>query len=155
MKNRMQLSDLDHMGVGAIAAIHIESLSMLMDDAKEMADKAKKYRDWLSGAVQIKYADVISAAFKVAAKDSGVVHVSDDGFDIEADAKKTVAWDNSKLCAALDAMGAEEADHYAKVTVAVDERKYVSAPHSIKTLLEPARTVKVSKPSITITRKDS
>ena len=154
MKNRIQLNDIDGMQVGDIAKLHVAELAMLMEDADEMAKKAKTYKDWLSGAVAIKYEDSTKAAFKDAVKDCGTVHLTDDGFDIEVEAKKSISWDSGKLAAAFDAMAKDEADHYCKCKLEVDERKYVAAPPAIKALLEPARTMKVGKPTYKITQRE-
>jgi len=43
----------------------------------------------------------------------------------------------------LEAMAPEDARHYGKLTLAVDERKYTAAPPAIKSLLEPCRSVEV------------
>jgi len=40
-------------------------------------------------------------------------------------------------------MPEEDARHYGKLTLAVDERKYTAAPPAIRNLLEPCRTVEV------------
>jgi len=38
-------------------------------------------------------------------------------------------------------MDADDARHYGKISVTIEERKYTSAPPAIKALLEPHRTV--------------
>lgn len=154
MKNRMTLSDLDGMQIGAIAALHVSDLAVLLEDADDMAKKAKTYKDWLSGAMTIKYDDRVKAAFKDASKDTGTVHITDDGFDVEVEVKKSISWDSSILAQAFDAMPADEADHYCKCKLEVDERKYVAAPPQIRSLLEPARTMKAGKPTYAITRRE-
>lgn len=154
MKNRMTLNDLDGMQIGAIAALHISDLAALMEDADVMTKKAKTYKDWLSGAMNIKYDDRVKAAFKDASKDTGTIHINDDEFDVEVEVKKTVAWDTSALALAFEAMPADEADHYCKCKLEVDERKYVAAPPAIKSMLEPARTLKAGKPAYSITRRE-
>ena len=55
--------------------------------------------------------------------------------------RKKVEWDQVGLMATLDTMDQQEARHYGKVSVTVEERKYSTAPPSIKALLEPHRTV--------------
>jgi len=55
--------------------------------------------------------------------------------------RKKVEWDQVGLMATLDTMDQQEARHYGKISVTVEERKYSTAPPSIKALLEPHRTV--------------
>ena len=154
MKNRIQLSGIDEMQVSDIAKMHVAELAMMMEDAEEMAKKAKTYKDRLSAAVAIKYEDSTVLAFRNAVKDCGTIHLTDDGFDIEVEAKKSVSWDAGKLADAFDAMAKDEADHYCKCKLEVDERKYVAAPPAIKALLEPARTMKVGKPTYKLTQRE-
>jgi len=55
--------------------------------------------------------------------------------------RKKIEWDQVGLMATLDTMDQEDARHYGKISVTIEERKYATAPPAIKTLLEPHRTV--------------
>ena len=55
--------------------------------------------------------------------------------------RKKVEWDQVGLMATLDTMDQQEARHYGKISVTVEERKYSTAPPTIKAILEPHRTV--------------
>ena len=60
---------------------------------------------------------------------------------LNATFRKKVEWDQVGLMKTLDTMDQQEARHYGKISVTVEERKYSTAPPSIKALLEPHRTV--------------
>ena len=61
---------------------------------------------------------------------------------LNATFRKKVEWDQVGLMKTLDTkMDADDARHYGKISVTVEERKYTSAPSAIKALLEPHRTV--------------
>jgi hypothetical protein len=154
MSNRIKLADIDKMAVGDIAKLPIDQLVMLVEDAQELADQAKRYNGWLNGAVAIRYADRAATARRDAGKDTGIVHLADGEFDVECDLPKKVEWDQDKLTAAFDAMTRSEADHYCKATLEVAEAKYNAAPPHIKALLTPARTVKAGKPKFTLAKKE-
>jgi len=61
---------------------------------------------------------------------------------LNATFRKKVEWDQAGLMTTLDTqMDADDARHYGKISVTIEERKYTSAPPAIKALLEPHRTV--------------
>jgi hypothetical protein len=57
-------------------------------------------------------------------------------------------WDQNELGVALESMPEEDARHYGKLVLSVEERKYTAAPPAIKKVLEPCRTVEVGAFSI-------
>lgn len=84
---------------------------------------------------------------------TGTVHLDDDGYDIEVTAPKKVHWDQDKIRDILNAMDESTAEHYAKVIISVEERKYQAAPPAIQATLRDARTVVPGKWKITFARK--
>ena len=60
---------------------------------------------------------------------------------LNATFRKKVEWDQVGLITALDTMDQEDARHYGKISVTVEERKYATATPAIKAKLEPHRTV--------------
>ena len=61
---------------------------------------------------------------------------------------KKVTWDQEKLFDQLNKMSPENAKHYGKLVVSVEERKYTAAPPDIKNQLEDCRTVEIGSFSI-------
>ena len=63
---------------------------------------------------------------------------------LNATFRKKVEWDQVGLMTALDTMDKQDARHYCKISVTIEERKYTSAPPAIKAKLEPHRTVELA-----------
>ena len=63
---------------------------------------------------------------------------------LNATFRKKVEWDQVGLMTALDTMDQQDARHYGKISVTIEERKYTSAPPAIKAKLEPHRTVELA-----------
>ena len=95
--------------------------------------------------LQIKdmFYDQARDALRADGKDFGTAHMIAGNQKLKAKITKKVVWDQDKLGSVLEAMAPEDARHYGKLTLAVDERKYTAAPPAIRSLLEPCRSVEV------------
>jgi hypothetical protein len=82
-------------------------------------------------------------ALRADGKDFGTTYIVAGNRKLKATVRKKVVWDQNELGCVLEAMPEEDARHYGKLTLAVDERKYTAAPPAIRNLLEPCRTVEV------------
>ena len=82
-------------------------------------------------------------ALRADGKDFGTTYIVAGNRKLKAVVRKKVTWDQDELGKALQEMPENEARHYGKLTLAVEERKYTTAPPSIKEVLEPCRTVEV------------
>ena len=101
----------------------------------ELKDVEEQISDmWLS---------VARDALRADGKDFGTTYIVAGNRKLKAVVRKKVTWDQDELGRALQEMPENEARHYGKLTLAVDERKYTTAPPSIKEVLEPCRTVEV------------
>ena len=101
----------------------------------ELKDVEEQISDmWLS---------VARDALRADGKDFGTTHIVAGNRKLKAVVRKKVTWDQDELGKALQEMPENEARHYGKLTLAVEERKYTTAPPSIKEVLEPCRTVEV------------
>lgn len=81
-------------------------------------------------------------------KDFGTTHIISGNQKYKAVVRKKVTWDQDKLLNVLNRMDEDDARHYGKLTVAVEERKYTTAPPAIKQMLEDCRTVEIGGFSI-------
>lgn len=61
--NRPNLADLLHMPVGAVVAIPSDNLALLQDEADEALRFAKLTKDWIDGALAVKYAEAVSTVY--------------------------------------------------------------------------------------------
>ena len=82
-------------------------------------------------------------ALRADGKDFGTTHIVAGNRKLKATVRKKVVWNQDELGFVLETMPEEDARHYGKLTLAVEERKYTAAPPAIKAALEPCRTVEV------------
>ena len=82
-------------------------------------------------------------ALRADGKDFGTTHIVSGSNKLKAVVKKKVSWDQTKLLSTLDSMDPDDARHYGKLSVSVEERKYSTAPPAIRQKLEECRTVEI------------
>lgn len=82
-------------------------------------------------------------ALRADGKDFGTTYIVAGNRKLKATVRKKVTWDQDKLGNVLQSMPEEDARHYGKLTLAVDERKYTAAPPAVKDMLESCRSVEV------------
>ena len=89
-------------------------------------------------------------ALRADGKDFGTTYIVAGNKKLKAVVRKKVTWDQDKLREVLDNMSPSNARHYGKLTFAVEERKYTSAPPETKAVLEECRTVEIGGFSIEV-----
>ena len=148
MSNRIQLEDIRAMPVGEIAALPAEQLALLQEDAEAALKGAKTLKEWLDGAIGLRFAEQAHAVRQAAGKDTGTVRLVEDGVIVVADLPKRVEWDQSRLGTLIEHIRAEGDDPagYVDTAFKVPERKYAAWPSAIRAAFENARTVKTGKP---------
>jgi len=154
--NRPTLNDLPNMPVGDIAGLPADQLALLQEEADEALRSAKLARDWLDGALALKYGDTAAKARQAAGKDTGTVRFDDGAVTVVADLPKKVDWDQAQLAAVVERIRAEGDDpaEYIDIAFKVPERKYTAWPNAIRAAFEAARTVRVGKPSFRLSLND-
>ncbi len=148
MSNRVQLADIRAMPVGEIAALTAEQLALLQEDADAALTAARTLKEWLDGAIGLRFAEKAHTARHDAGKDTGTVRLVEDGVAVIADLPKRVEWDQTRLAALVERIRAEGDDpaEYVDVAFKVPERKYAAWPGAIRAAFEGARTVRTGKP---------
>ncbi|MDP2355126.1 MAG: hypothetical protein Q8M31_03585 [Beijerinckiaceae bacterium] len=146
--NHPKLADLIHMPVSDLVAMPAESLALLQDEADEALRFAKLTKDWIDGALAVKYGDAANAARQAAGKDTGIIRFHDGAVTVIVDLPKRVDWDQDKLAAVVERIRADGADpaDYVDVSFSVSERKYTAWHTDIRQEVEHARTVRTGKP---------
>jgi hypothetical protein len=88
-------------------------------------------------------------------KDSGRVRLDDGAFVVVADQPKRIEWDQQELAAVIARIrhAGDDPAEYVKTKLEVSERAYGAWPQRIRAIFEPARTVKLGKPSYSIERR--
>jgi len=89
------------------------------------------------------FLDQARDALRADGKDFGTTYIVAGNRKLKATVRKKVVWDQDELGNVLQSMPEQDARHYGKLTLAVDERKYTAAPPAIQEMLEPCRTVEV------------
>ena len=141
---------LDRLTSAEMRELPTRVLHLLQTELGEVDATQKARKAVLWAALNERFAENAAAKRKAKRADTGVVHIFVDGFDIEAEAKKKVEWDQTLIRDALGRMTKEDREFYAQTKIAVPEKLYAGAPPLIKALLEPARTVKPEKETFKI-----
>ena len=114
------------------------------NEIKEQSDTAKKELALINEVLDAKHYNEARNELASQNKNFGTVIINTDSnhLQMKVNVKKKVSWDQAGLMTTLDTqMDADDARHYGKISVTIEERKYTSAPPAIKALLEPHRTV--------------
>ena len=135
------------MPVGEIAALPTQQLALLQEDAEAALKDARTLKDWLDGAIGLRFAEKAPTARRDAGKDTGTVRLVEDGVTVVADLPKRVEWDQAQLAAVVERIRVEGDDpaEYVDVAFKVPERKYAAWPSAIRAAFEDARTVRAGK----------
>jgi hypothetical protein len=154
--NRLSLDDVRTMPVGEIAKLPAEHLALLQEDADAAFDAAKRLKEWLDGAIALRYADAAAAARRAEDKDTGLVRFDDGAVVVAADLPKKIDWDQSLLAALVERIrtSGENPGDYVDIGFKVPERKYTAWPESIRQAFASARTVRTAKPTFRLTIKN-
>jgi len=117
------------------------------NELKEKYDIAKKELALINEVLDAKHYNEARNELASQNKNFGTVIISTDSnhLQMKVNVKKKVSWDQAGLMTTLDTqMDADDARHYGKISVTIEERKYTNAPPAIKALLEPHRTVEMA-----------
>jgi hypothetical protein len=153
MRNRFTLEDIPGIAIGEIAALPPDQLALLAGEAAEAMERARRVKDRLDGALDVKYGARASTARAKTGKATGTVRLADGDFVITADLPKRVRWDQARLAEAVEIIRRDWHDdpaQYVRSELKVPETAYGSWPPAIRRLFEPARTVETGKPTYRI-----
>ena len=150
--NRPQLEMIRNLPVGEIAQLPAEHLALLQEDAAAALEASKKTKDWIDGAIALRFADRAQALRREGGKDTGTVRFVYDGVTVVADLPKRVDWDQALIADLVERIraGGDDPGQYVEIAIKVPERKYTAWPDHIRRQFEPARTVRTGKPSISL-----
>ncbi len=143
--------------VGELAEQPIEALHKLISETKKAIAHYTHCKEWLEGAITLKYRKQLERERELNEKDTGVVHIEDEGFLLSQDIPKRIEWDQKalqRLAEVLSQQG-EDPKEYIDVELSVSERKYQAWPPSISDRFEPTRKLIPGKPRLTVKRKEA
>ena len=118
-------------------------LFVAREELKEQINMLKSELKDIEQQIKDMFYDQARDALRADGKDFGTTHMIAGNQKLKAKITKKVVWDQDELGCVLEAMAPEDARHYGKLTLAVDERKYTAAPPAIRSLLEPCRSVEI------------
>jgi hypothetical protein len=154
--NRPCREDIRTMPIGETATLPADQLALLQEEAVAALNAAKTLKDWLKGAVALRYADRAQALRCDQGKDTGMVRFEDGGVTVVADLPKKVDWNQGQLAALVEcirASGGHPAE-YVEITFKVPERKYAAWPSHIRDVFAAARMVRVGKPAFLLSLRE-
>lgn len=148
IRNRVCLDDLAGMEIDAVATLPVDQLALLAGEAQEALDRAKRIKERLDGALDLRFGERAAALRRSEGRDTGTARIEDGGFVVVADLPKRVKWDQARLAAIVERIreAGEDPSEYVATEFKVSERAYGAWPSSIRTAFEPARTVETGKP---------
>ena len=156
LTNRPTLDSLRTLPIGDIAQFPADHLALLQEEATAALEATKKAKDWIDGAIALRFGDQAQALRREAGKDTGTVRFEQDGVTVVADLPKRVDWDQALIAGVVERIRAagDDPTQYVDIAIKVPERKYTAWPESIRTAFAPARTVKTGKQSFHLTLKE-
>jgi len=144
LPNHTTFQDLLQMPVGDVVALPAEQLALLQEDIEDNLRCAKLAKDWLDGALALKYGERAAALRREAGKDTGTIRLADGDVTVIADLPKKIEWDQAQLTTLVERIraGGEDPAEYVSTELKVSERAFTAWPESIRQNFEPARTVR-------------
>lgn len=110
----------------------------------------------IQAALAQRYGELAAAKLLSEGKDTGTIHLMDDGYDIAVEVGKDTSWDQQAL---KDIWGriadsGQDPSEYINVRYSVSEAKFKSWPASLREPFEAARTVEPKAPKFKFSRVD-
>ena len=141
----------------SLAGLSIDALDALLSEAEMQNKMISAAKRAICSHIETTYIAHIAAALNAKGSDFGTVRISDGGYEIVVDTPKKVEWSQSALAevAAEIAQGGDDPGEYLKTSLTVDERAYTAWPLAIRSVFEPARTVKPGSRTVKLVRKEA
>lgn len=145
---------LGELSVAELEAMPITELDALTRQLYAIRDAAKGYEQMLHSVSNSRFGERARQLREAEGKTTGTVRFDEDGFMVIADLPKRPEYDQAKLRAAVDALRkwGEDPEDYVTLEIKVSETKFNSWPPALRELFEPARTLKVGKPTYKLER---
>jgi hypothetical protein len=152
--NLPTLDALRAMPIAEITALPAEVLAVLQDEADAALRSTKSLKEWLDGAIALKFGERAREARAALGKDTGTVRFTDGPVTIVADLPKKIEWDQVRLAALVETIRAsgDDPSQYVEISFLVSERAFGAWPDAIRRTFEPARTLRTGKPAFRLLR---
>ena len=152
--NLPTLDALRTMPIAEITALPAEVLAVLQDEADAALKSARSLKDWLDGAIALKFGERAREARAALDKDTGTIRFTDGTVTIVAELPKKTEWDQAKLAALVETIRAsgDDPSQYVEISLSVSERAFGAWPDAIRRTFEPARALRTGKPTFRLLR---
>jgi hypothetical protein len=143
------ITEISQIPIGTLASYRPEQLHDLLAEARKELERAKTTKQWIEAAISLKYQEQVQAKRLRLEKDSGIIHLEDDGFKISCDVVKKVEWDQEALAKVAEriALGGGIVSNYMQTCYKISERDYKNWSTGIQTLFSPARSIRLANPT--------
>ena len=147
--NANPLAEIGQISVGELETLALSELYRLLKELTEVKEATRQYENALHWALNKRFSGTAQQLRQDAGKTTGTVRFEVDGYVVVADRPKRLEYDQTKLKGAVESLRkwGEDPDDYVAIEIKVSESKYNAWPPAVRSLFEPARTLKVGKPS--------
>lgn len=141
MERNVTIEWLDDASPPDVAMLPPELLAVMEADLLAEAERLKRRRAVFDAGLSARYAPN---------PQPGTGWIMDGGKAVRVEVPKSVEWDQARLREAVRTVESwgEDPTQYVTMKLSVPESAYKAWPESIKSVFEPARTVKAGKPKI-------
>jgi hypothetical protein len=153
-ETQITIEQAKHVPIGELAKSAIADLYRLHGEAKTNLEGARRLKEWIESAIALKYEEKAKAKRLRFVKDTGIIHLEDNGFKVSCDVAKKVEWDQQKLAKiASDIMtSGGNLDDYIEIHYNVSERTYNSWSEPLRNVFNSARSVRLGRPTYKLVR---
>lgn len=151
----MDTHDIDKfmkMSIGDISQLPIKKLNEFQTVFENMAAKAILARQWLSGALLLKYSPLINEKRETKAQPYGDITIKDQGYVVIESRPLACEWDKTKLKKYADRIreSGGNPEDYMDISYTISEHRYFSLADDVRSSLNEICSLKPGKESITI-----
>lgn len=143
------LDEIGQLYMNELDKLPLPDIDRMIKQVTAAKDTAVLYLNALQSTLHSRLGGHAQQLRQEAGKSTGTVRFEVDGYLVVADLPKRPEYDQLKLKEAMQALRkwGEDPENYVGIEIKVSESKYTAWPPGIRQLFEPARTLKVGKPS--------
>ncbi len=135
--------------VGELSSQSALDLMQVQAEAADYLRNAKQLKEWIDGAIALRYEQKANDLRAQLGKDTGTVNFDDEGVRVSAELPKKPVWDQKQLAEMANRIreGGDDPKDFIDVAYKISERKYTAWPAYLQASFKPARTLKIGKPT--------
>jgi hypothetical protein len=148
------LEEVGNFMAAELEAMPLAELNELIQRVSSAEESARQYNQFLQLVMHHRFGGRAHQLRQEMGKTTGTVRFEDEGFIVISDLPKRPEYDQQKLKDAIEALRkwGEAPEDYVGIEVKVSETKFGAWPTAVRELFEPARTIRVGKPSYRLER---